>query len=83
MEKKTIKMKTNTKIKKFDLGAKTFTKIEDLKRINEELNEKAKKGLLIGLRQEADLLEIAEPSINGIWDIFLNDAGNIVKIVLW
>lgn len=60
-----------------------YTKLEDLVRINNELGEKAKKGLLVGLRQEKNLLELAEPRINGIWDIHLNDEGNIEKIVLW
>jgi len=70
-------------MKTIDMNAKQYTKKEDLIRINNELAEKAKKGLLMPLRQEADLLEIAEPSINGIWDIFLNDKGIITKIVLW
>lgn len=70
-------------MKTIDMNAKQYTKKEDLIRINDELGEKAKKGLLVPLRQESNLLEIAEPSINGIWDIFLNDKGIITKIVLW
>lgn len=60
-----------------------YTKVEDLIRINNELGEKAEKGLLMLLRQEKHLLELAEPSINGIWEIFLNDEGYIQRIVLW
>lgn len=69
---KTIKLKTME-----------YTSIEDLVRINKELGEKAEKGLLMPLRMEKNLLELAEPSINGIWEIFLNNEGNIQKIVLW
>ena len=69
---KTIKMKTIQ-----------YTKKKDLIRINNELGEKADKGLLVGIRQESHLLQLAEPRINGIWNIYLNDDGNITKIVLW
>lgn len=69
---KTIKMKTIQ-----------YTKKKDLIRVNNELGEKAKKGLLVGLRQEEHLLQLAEPRINGIWNIYLNDKGCIEKIVLW
>ena len=60
-----------------------YTKKKDLIRINNELGEKAEKGLLVGLRQEKNLLQLAEPRINGIWNIYLNDAGSIERIVLW
>ena len=60
-----------------------YTKVEDLVRVNNELGEKAKNGLLVGLRQEKNLLQLAEPRINGIWNIYLNDAGSIERIVLW
>lgn len=69
---KTIKLKTIQ-----------YTKKKDLIRINQELDEKASRGLLVPIRQESHLLELAEPRINGIWDIFLNDHGSIEKIVLW
>ena len=69
---KAIKMKTYE-----------WTKPEDLKFINNELREKAEQGLLVPIRQEKNLLELAEPRINGIWNIYLNDEGNITKIVLW
>ena len=70
-------------MKKIKLKTIEYTSYKDLVRINNELGEKAKKGLLIPLRQEKNLLEVAEPRINGIWDIFLNDEGNIKKIILW
>lgn len=69
---KTIKLKT-----------KVFTKLEDLIKVNNELGEKAQKGELIPLRKEKNLLQLAEPRINGIWDIILSDKGTITKIVLW
>ena len=69
---KTIKMKTIQ-----------YTKKKDLIRINNELGEKAEKGLLMPIRQEKNLLQLSEPRINGIWNIYLNDDGFITKIVLW
>ena len=73
-EKKTFSIK---------LDSKEYTKPEDLIKINNELDEKAKAGKLIPLRKEKDKLMLAEPEINGIWTIFLNDKGSITRITLW
>lgn len=70
-------------IKTIKLDVREFTSYEDIKRVNDELGEKAKKGLLVPLRQEPDLLELAEPRINGIWRMYLNKDGNIKKIILF
>lgn len=64
-----------------ELPTKTYTKVEDLVRINDELTAKANRGELMPLRMDGDKLMVAEPSINGIWTLFL-DKGKIVKIVL-
>lgn len=56
---------------------------EDIRRINDELDAKAKAGKLIGIRKEPKMLQLAEPEINGIWTIYLNDRGFIEKIVVF
>lgn len=56
---------------------------EEIKRINDELDAKAKAGKLIGIRKEPKMLQLAEPEINGIWTIYLNDKGFIEKIVVF
>ena len=66
-----------------ELPHEEYTKPADIKRVNDELNEKAKKGLLIGLRQEKEMLMLAEPRINGIWTLHLNEKGYITKITLF
>ena len=48
-----------------------------------EMLKKAKEGKLLGLRKEKDMLMLEEPAINGIWTLFLNDEGGIIKITLW
>lgn len=68
-------------MKTIELPTQIYTKVEDLIRINDELADKANKGELLPLRMDKDKIMIAEPSINGIWTLFL-DKGNIVKIVL-
>ena len=60
-----------------------YTKPEDLIRVNDELNQKALDGKLIGIRKEKNMLQFAEPQINGIWTMYLNDKGYIEKIVLF
>ena len=67
----------------FELPHKVFTKPFDLARINHELDEKAKEGRLIGLRQDKSEIVLSEPSINGIWVMCLNKKGYIKKIVLF
>lgn len=66
-----------------ELPHEVYTKPADLNRINEELSQKAQKGLLIGIRQDKEKLMIAEPQINGIWTIYLNKKGYITKITLF
>ena len=65
------------------LTEEEYTTPADIKRVNDELNEKAKKGLLVGIRQDKEKLMIAEPQINGIWTLFLDTKGYIKKIVLF
>lgn len=84
MENKKTTSTTNTKeVETIELPHEEYTTLEDIKRINDELNEKAKKGLLVGIRQDKEKLMIAEPSINGIWTLFLDAKGYIKKIVLF
>ena len=86
MENKKNTSTTNTKTKKVEtneLPHREYTTPTDIKRINDELSEKAEKGLLIGLRQEKNYLMFAEPSINGIWTMHLNEKGYITKITLF
>jgi hypothetical protein len=86
MENKKNTSTTNTNTKKvetIELPHKEYTTPADLKRINDELSEKAEKGLLIGIRQEKDKLMLAEPQINGIWTLHLNEKGYITKITLF
>ena len=70
-------------MKTIKMDVKQYTSYEDLVRINNELDEKAKKGLLVPLRQEPNLLMFSEPRINGIWNIYLDSKGCIEKIVLF
>ena len=70
-------------MKTIKMDVKQYTSYEDLVRINNELDEKAKKGLLVPLRQEPNLLMLSEPRINGIWNIYLDNNGCIEKIVLF
>ena len=70
-------------MKKLTIKHEVYTDVKDLIRINNELGEKAQKGLLIGLRQDKKMLQLAEPAINGIWCLYLNDSGSITKIVLF
>lgn len=72
-------MKTNT----IKLPVKRFTKLEDIVKVNNELNEKAKRGELVALRKEKHALVIAEPRINGIWNLLLDSKGKIKEIVLF
>ena len=82
MENKKTTSTTNTK-EVIELPHKVYTKPADIKRVNDELNEKAQKGLLIGIRQDKDKLMLAEPQINGIWTMYLNEKGYITKITLF
>ena len=66
-----------------ELPHEEYTEPEDLKRVNDELSKKADEGKVIGIRKEDDMLMLAEPEINGIWIIYLNDKGYIKKIVLF
>lgn len=66
-----------------ELPHEEYTEPEDLKRVNDELSKKADEGKIIGIRKEDDMLMLAEPEINGIWIIYLNDKGYIKKIVLF
>ena len=75
-------MTRNKKIE-IKMPHKVYTKPKDLIRVNNELGKKANEGKLIALRREKDKLMFAEPSINGIWTIFLNKDGYINKITLW
>ena len=70
-------------IETIELPHEEYTSIEDIIRINKELDQKARDGKLLGLRKEKDMLMLAEPAINGIWTLFLNENGGIVKITLW
>ena len=82
--KKTTSTTTNTKeVKTIELPHEEYTTPADIKRVNDELNEKAKKGLLVGIRQDKEKLMIAEPQINGIWTLHLNEKGYITKITLF
>lgn len=81
-EEKDVKDK-DTIIDTIEIPHEEYTSIEDIIRINNELDEKAKAGKLLGLRKEKDMLMLAEPAINGIWTLFLNDKGGIIKITLW
>ena len=74
---------TNNIKEAFELPHKVFTEPFDLARINHELGEKAEEGKLIGLRQDKNEIVLAEPSINGIWVMCLNEKGYIKKIVLF
>lgn len=71
------------KIETIDITHEEYTDPEDLVRINNELGEKAKDGKLLGLRKEKDYLMLSEPEINGIWTLYLDEDGNITKIVLF
>jgi hypothetical protein len=71
------------KIETIEMPHEEYTSVEDIIRINNELDQKAKDGKLIGLRKEKNMLMLSEPAINGIWTLFLNDKGGIVKITLW
>ena len=66
-----------------ELPHEEYTTPADIKRINDELNEKAKKGLLIGIRQDKEKLMLAEPQVNGVWTLHLNEKGYITKITLF
>lgn len=84
MENKKTTSTTNTKeVETIELPHEEYTTPEDIKRINDELSEKAEKGLLVGIRQEKDKLMLAEPQINGIWTLHLNEKGYITKITLF
>jgi len=84
MENKNTSTTTNTKkVETIELPHEEYTTPADIKRINDELSEKAEKGLLIGIRQEKNYLMFAEPSINGIWTMHLNEKGYITKITLF
>ena len=82
MENKRTTSTTNIK-EVIELPHKVYTKPADIKRVNDELSEKAEKGLLVGLRQEKEMLMLAEPRINGIWTLHLNEKGYITKITLF
>lgn len=71
------------KTKTIKLPVKRFTKLEDIVKVNNELNEKAKRGELVALRKEKHALVIAEPRINGIWNLLLDSKGKIKEIVLF
>ena len=51
--------------------------------IKGEFDRSEKKGLLVGIRQDKEKLMIAEPQINGIWTLHLNEKGYITKITLF
>ena len=76
-------MENKKTIETIKLPHEEYTTPADIKRINDELSEKAEKGLLFGLRQEKDKLMVAEPQINGIWTLHLNEKGYITKITLF
>ena len=61
---------------------KHWTKPEDLKRLNAELCDKVKRGELVGINQQENLLQLFEPNINGLWLITL-EGGFIKKITLF
>ena len=71
------------KVEHIEMPHEVYTKPEDLIRVNDELNQKALDGKLIGIRKEKNMLQFAEPQINGIWTMYLNDKGYIEKIVLF
>lgn len=69
--------------KTIEMPHEEYTSIEDLIRINDELGKKAQAGKLMPLRQEKDRLMLAEPAINGIWTLHLDENGGIKKITLF
>lgn len=73
--------KTTTEV--IELPHKIYTAPADLIRINDELAEKGKNGELLPLRKTKNYLMFAEPSINGIWTMHLNEKGYITKITLF
>lgn len=82
--KKNTSTTNNTKeVKTIELPHKIYTEPADLKRINDELIVKASRDMLIGIRQEKQMIMLAEPQINGIWTIYLNEKGYITKITLF
>lgn len=78
-----VDIKEDIEKTEFELPVEVYDKPEDIIRINDELDKKAREGKLIGIRKEKKLLQLAEPAINGIWNIYLNDKGFIEKIVLF
>ena len=78
-----VDIKEDIKKTELELPVETYTKPEDIKRINDELDKKAKEGKLIGIRKEPKMLMLSEPAINGIWVYYLDDKGFIKKIVLF
>lgn len=84
MQKAGVKeAKEDKHVEYIEMPHEVYEKPEDLIRINNELDAKAKAGKLVGIRKENKMLQLAEPEINGIWTIFLNDKGFIEKIVLF
>lgn len=71
------------KVEYIEMPHEVYTKPEDIKRVNDELDKKAREGKLIGIRKEKKMLQLAEPAVNGIWTIYLNDKGFIEKIVVF
>lgn len=70
-------------VQTIELPHEEYTEPEDIKRINDELGIKAQEGKVLGIRKEDNMLLLAEPEINGIWAIYLNEEGYIKKIVLF
>lgn len=66
-----------------EIPHKVYTEPEDLVRINNELDAKATKGELLPIRQTSEYLMVAEPAINGIWTLHLDEEGFIKKITLF
>lgn len=68
---------------KIEIPHEVYTDLEDLVRVNDELDAKARRGELVALRKTAKTLMIAEPAINGIWTLHLDEKGRIKKITLF
>lgn len=86
MENKKNTSTTNTNTKKvetIELPHEEYTTPADIKRINDELGEKGRNGELLPLRKTKNYLMFAEPQINGIWTLHLNEKGYITKITLF
>ncbi len=84
MKNKKTTSTTNTKeVKTIELPHEEYTAPADIKRVNDELGEKGRNGELLPLRKTKNYLMFAEPSINGIWTMHLDEKGYITKITLF